>query len=498
MIVDPHFRAGKRGGGLTPSWDASHPRYASRVFPPQAGWWEDTTEDTLEVASPPPTAQAIPVLHLTAVRLGSFGAPITVTPSGFASFFCDPLPGPQVFVTIRGRILMQQNGQRRLFTSADGKLWQPATVVNRVYTGNGVSNSSNPVAAVKPGGTFSAESILVVDPGTRRVRILLTLQLNTGKEITGDLIIQYSPLECFLSLMDSWQDRMPLAGAPGCTGAAKGVEFLAAARKMFQPPPEKSGKLPDPSWKGAFDAFLSRFAGICPLTTFDSPEGKSIRRFENIEIGGVTVDMGHVLTGIEGSRRQKPDSSLPYIPSAAITEAFVTWAGDLGSALAQYAEVTASGGSADLRRLLQAKAGAADLFGDIDGINIGVLYDENKSLADNLRAYYYAKPFRRFRDFLTDLRDDNGSPLLRLARQNPPALDRARRLSISSKIAIFARALALKHLKSNALPQAQMVRLMGMLKEGPALGVSASKEMEMVVEYFFKFLESGLAKEASS
>ena len=148
--------------------------------------------------------------------------------------------------------------------------------------------------------------------------------------------------------------------------------------------------------------------------------------------------------------------------------------------------------------MLEAKAGAADLFGDIDGINIGVLYDENKTLADNLRAYYSAKPLRRFRDFLTNLRDDNGTPLLRLARQNPPALDRGMRLSISSKIAIFARGLALKHLKSKALPQAQTVRLMGMLTEGPARGVSASKEMEMVVEYFFRFLENGLAREASS
>jgi hypothetical protein len=39
---------------------------------------------------------------------------------------------------------------------------------------------------------------------------------------------------------------------------------------------------------------------------------------------------------------------------------------------------------------------------------------------------------------------------------------------------------------------------MGMLKEGPALGVSASKEMELVVEYFFRFLENGLARETSS
>jgi hypothetical protein len=115
---------------------------------------------------------------------------------------------------------------------------------------------------------------------------------------------------------------------------------------------------------------------------------------------------------------------LPAVANDAITEAFLTWAGDLGSALEEYAETAAAGGRVDLQHYLWAKAGSADLLGDVDGINIGSLYDERKSLADNLRNYYETKPFRRFHQFLTNARDEDGRSLLRMARLAPPMLDK--------------------------------------------------------------------------
>jgi len=456
-------------------------------------------ESVLEYSNQPAqTPQAVPVLHLSGFRLGRFGAPITVAPSGFESFFCDPLPYPQVSFTIRGRVLMQQSGGRRLFAPSDWKTLGPLNVVNRVYTGRGVSNSTSWVGAVKPDGTFATQSVLVVDPGTRRIRVQVTLETRTGKQVSTEVLIQYSPLECFLTLMDSWEDRMPLAGTATCNGAATHIEFLAAARKMFQPPPAPGGKTPDPSWEAAFNAFLARNAQICPLTALDSVDGRNIRRYENIEIGGANVDMGHVLTGIEGSRRQKPASVLPPVRSAAGTEAFVTWAGDLGSALEQYAETAVSGARGDLKYYLGQKAGAEDLLGHIDGINIGAVYDENKSLAENLRDYYRATPFRRFHNFLGNARNDDGTALFRLARSTPPLLDRTGRLPISAKIAIFARGLAFKHNVASRLPQPKATRLTDMLQEGPTKAGPASAEMEAVVEYFLSFLENGLARESGT
>jgi hypothetical protein len=456
-------------------------------------------DDALEYFNQRPSQvpQATPVLHLSLFRIGRFGAPITVTPSGFESFFCDPLPFPQVSFSITGRILMQQNGRRRPFTPSDRRAWEPATVVNRVSTGRGVSNSTSWVGAVNPDGTFATQSMLVVDPGTRRIRVLVTLKVKAGKEITADTIFQYNPLECFLSLMDAWEDRMPGPRITPCQDAAKHIEFLAAARKMFQPPPARGGKAPDPFWKRAFDALLSRNASICSLTAFDSDQGRRIRRYENIEIGDAKVDMGHVLTGIEGSRRQKPASILPLVKGDSITEALVTWAGDLGNALEGYAEAAVSGAQVDLQSYLQAKAGSADLLGDVDGINIGAIYDENKSLSDNLRNYYQSRPFRRFHDFLNNARNDEGKPLLRLANPMPPALDRAGRLAISSRIASFANGYVVQKRILNRFTQPQSARLLEMLRAGPTKDGSASKEMDMVVDYFFTFLENGLAKEAA-
>src|SRR5262249_22300657 len=110
-------------------------------------------------------------------------------------------------------------------------------------------------------------------------------------------------------------------------------------------------------------------------------------------------------------RRQKPNSQLPSGVSSdpAQPEAFLGWPGDLGSALVPYAQSVIAArhpGSApappapvrrpctvppavpkkDLQWYLAQKAGTSDLLGDIDGINIGAIYDDSKSLSENLRS----------------------------------------------------------------------------------------------------------------
>lgn len=206
------------------------------------------------------------------------------------------------------------------------------------------------------------------------------------------------------------------------------------------------------------------------------------------------VDLGHVLTGIEIGRKQKPDSIYPSaVPRDANAEALTTWAGDLGSALEQFAETVVTGQKTsragerlDLPYFLREKAGETDLLGDLDGINLGVLYDENKSLADNLRSYYQVKPFRRFHDFLAFARDDYDNPLFNLARESPPALDRASRLQAAMKVAMFARPYRVK--SKLKLTSSQEIQVFHILDEN-------SGEMNAVIDYFFAFLENGLASE---
>ena len=76
---------------------------------------------------------------------------------------------------------------------------------------------------------------------------------------------------------------------------------------------------PGSSLAGMFDQFLHRTRKICKLAAIDSAAGRYIRSFEILGIGSDRVDIGHVLVGIEASRRQKPASVLPWVPAAHAT-----------------------------------------------------------------------------------------------------------------------------------------------------------------------------------
>ena len=281
--------------------------------------------------------------------------------------------------------MIEENSVRRPVTAADMKKWLPKSIVNRVYTGRGVSASTSPVSRIKPDGSFITESMVVVDPGTRRIRVQVTLDLKGGREITAEAIFQYTALDCFLAFIDSYESRRPIGRVTGSCQIAFGhFEFLSSVRKMFQPAPGSS-------LAGMFDQFLHRNRKICQLADVNSAQGKYIRSFETMVIGNDKVDIGHVLVGIEAQRRQKPDSVLPYVRADVNTEALMTWAGDLGSALEPYAEAVIAGKPADINTYMNDKASFADLLGDIDGINLGAIYDETVSLSENFRRYYWPK-----------------------------------------------------------------------------------------------------------
>ena len=424
----------------------------------------------------------IPVLHLTQIQRNRDIATFTRTPSGFDAFFCRDLPSPQVAIAITGKLMIEENGVRRPSTADDLKKWRLKDIVNRVYTGRGVNTSTSPVSRIKPDGSFTTESLLVVAPGTRRIHVQVTLDFKGGRQITADAVFQRSDLNCFLALIDSYENRRPIGRVTGsCQIAFSHFEFLSSVRKLFQPAPGSS-------LAGMFDSFLHRNRKICQLAAFDSAEGRYLRSFELLDIDNNKVDIGHVLVGIEAARRQKPDSVLPLARSDATTEALMTWAGDLGSALEPYAEAIVAGRQVAIKTYLDDKAGFADLLGDIDGINIGSIYDETKSLSENLRKYYETKPFRRFHNYLVRLTEHDGKPLLTLAQQQPPRLDQASRQRIAIYISMFAIGIVVKRKVLDKLPDAQHFQFSSMLQP-------TSPEMNTVIDYFFAFLERGLATE---
>ena len=64
-----------------------------------------------------------------------------------------------------GKLMIEENGVPRLITAADLKEVAAKDVVNRVSAGRGVSAATSWVSRIKPDGSFTTESIVIVDPG---------------------------------------------------------------------------------------------------------------------------------------------------------------------------------------------------------------------------------------------------------------------------------------------------------------------------------------------
>jgi hypothetical protein len=72
-----------------------------------------------------------------------------------------------------------------------------------------------------------------VDPGTRRIQVRVILECKNGAVVSADGIVQCNGLDCFLALIDSFENRRPMGR--GCWIAGSHFEFLSSVQKMFQP-----------------------------------------------------------------------------------------------------------------------------------------------------------------------------------------------------------------------------------------------------------------------
>jgi hypothetical protein len=454
-----------------------------------------TRVNTANVSSSPSTSSTTPVLHLEKVKITSLPEIILEQKNGrYEGVFGQPIPlGGSFKVEVFGRIQIKEAGNHREYDpQRDDRNWPLVGIKGHAsikITTPGLSFDNVEGAKIQSNGTVVFSNSIGVNGSISRLILHTQATFKNGKSLTATVVLMLTNLDTFISLVDP-KEQIFLALTDvykkGQPKTQTRIEFLASVRKMFQPAPGSP-------LTSMFDSILYRNRKISKLVTLDSEEGKYIRSFEKLTIGNDTVDLGHVLVGIEVARQQKPDSRMPKTGveiEGVWAEALLTWAGDLGSALEPYAEAVANGRTVDIiKDYLQTKAGPADLLGDIDGINIGREYDQTKSLAENLRQYYGAKPFRRFHDYLVLLRDDNNKPILTLAQQKPPKIDQASRDRASKYISFFANAIALIRRKSGLLNDSQYSLVEKMVKEN-------SREMSIVVGYFMNFVERGLAKES--
>jgi hypothetical protein len=235
---------------------------------------------------------------------------------------------------------------------------------------------------------------------------------------------------------------------------------------------------------------------VNPLFAEHTPAATRLKAYtKSLWADGEAVDIGHVLCGIEGSPFQDPrhDQSGPFSVIDAPTRLrLVTWAGDLGKALHEYIKeflkVLEAGEPLNLADFLKEEAGRPDLIGDIDGINIGAVYDSRRSLAANLNAYYGTESRRRYRRFIERSRSASGAALFPLIPgSNPPKLADAARRHIAEQVLAFQSGLSLFKNYPATLDSKKRRLYADIIRQDSA-------EVTLVVDNFVEFLEDGLAR----
>jgi len=228
-----------------------------------------------------------------------------------------------------------------------------------------------------------------------------------------------------------------------------------------------------------------------------SQEFRRLQAYEKLCFKGTRIDIGHVLVGIEAAARNKPEprTSIPR------PDIFLTWGGDLGSALEGYIidrfffPTTLMGTLWNY--LTDHYAKNEDLVGDIDGVTLGAIYDSSLSTAANLRAYYSNQGQRRFQHFLANTKNDDGrTPALPLEpNSNPPRLGKPAHDFIATNVVAFADFVLKSKLVMNALTKKIPNDPLPRAAED-MLNVS-SPEITMITNYFVNFIELGLAAEVA-
>ncbi|MFZ0726841.1 MAG: S8 family serine peptidase [Desulfobacterales bacterium] len=436
-----------------------------------------------------------PVLFLAKVKIS--GLPEIILSWGssghYEGFFATPIhlrddqtgyaQSTRKTIELTGRIQIEESGVRRNYDGKkDGKDWPLGGIEGiapvKIVKADGPIISTASISKVRRDGSFSFTTAVIVDGFTRSLTIYPKLDLKHAKIIAATVEVELLDLEGFLALVDPREKARPASQTH--------PEFLASVRKIYQGGPK------DPL-SGAFDMVLYRHRAVKPLAAPGTALDQRFKLYKDwLFADREWIDIGHVLTGIEGSPKQEPSKD-QNVPIPRRPELIVTWAGDLGSALQTYIKdfwnAVDKGDPLDLDDFLRKRASRVDLIGDIDGINIGSVYDASRSLADNLRAYYGKKSRHRFHEFIATSKDENGKAELPLAAgQKPPRLSKLARQAIAENTRQFLVPFWVTGKLYRGTDPARRQLIDNIMNV-------ASPEMDVVVDYFVDFLENGLAQE---
>jgi hypothetical protein len=244
-----------------------------------------------------------------------------------------------------------------------------------------------------------------------------------------------------------------------------------------------------------WDDLINEMDEVAPLQKeIASPADiAALRANQNVSFEGKTIDIGHVLTGVDSMNFPGTDGIFERNKMSG--PAAATWSGDVGSALTNWAtshplnDLSAKG----KEKFYQQYSSMDDILGDLDGINLGGMASLPKSakLSQRLRAYYKTNKAngasRRFHNFcsVSGFEIQNGK------------LSQAARAYIRTQILNFAIGYNIK----GALAD-------GMILSGGGYGGAVSAEtikltsrarieahIDWFSNYFIQQLETNLAKE---
>lgn len=335
------------------------------------------------------------------------------------------------------------------------------------------------VVPIKADGTFSVGASLVFDknmPCPRSISgTVALLASRSGAATSSDgFTLEIVDLPGFLKLVRVAELL-----------SANDLVFLASLRKVYEP-------------ASLFDTIIGR-RGTALAGSRSSRD--LVKQYTHLYFEGETISIGHVITGIEGSPTQRPQPRVP-MPKGRV-DVFVTWAGDLGSVVQEWAwskyykqELTPP-----LSQFLKELASRSDLIGDIDGINMGYNYDVSRSFADNLSAYYGSTSRRRFTEFLRNTVGADGlTPALILkAGGAAPKLTDESKTFLAEMISAFVIAALIQIQLLDPTSRETIREKFGDISFVPdevrELVKPDSPEIRTATQFFTSFLEKGLASE---
>jgi len=456
---------------------------------------------------------SVPVLSLDKLKID--GLPeiiLTLGDNGqYEGFFREPPSSYNGSVKLSGRVQIEKAGTRRNYDyDLDRGQWPLGKAWANVVVGGAISSSSAGFSSVKRDGTFTTSTWIGYKPYlVRRLAIQVILELKNGKRFRAKVVAELIDLAGFLAIVDpkekprpSWQTHL---------------QFLASVRKVFH------GNSREPQFVGPFNWLLYRHRDVEPLFKFCTPDEerlrpkpkhctpaeqaaeKRLRLYKILYDKGEWLEIGHVLTGIEGSPKQEPNKD-QQLPRPIRPDLIVTWSGDLGSALQafiqhfwlatdKYGNPIDKDDPLDLNHYLAKEASRSDLIGDIDGINIGSAYGSSRSLAENLNAYYGKKSLRRYHEFIANSKNEKGvAELSLMPGKKPPKLSRQARQTIAIHTHGYLKYFWVTGALYHGAEPAKRKRVDDIMRLDSKL-LPLSAEIQQVVEYFVRFLEDGLALE---